>query len=552
MTNAPFTIDPTLEERVAKLRINPQAIEKITITESSGETLVLQNQIEQSNSMQIISSVTANDGTISATGARQALSVYGSAILANSESIPGRHKTVEMLQRIAQTGVTARSIIERKYDAKPLPLATTELREIAAKFNNRVIVYDEAGILQSVAKVNNAFSWVFKHQQDDVFNFAAFKAAPLFGLQDIIYGNGMGADCSSKPELHAARALGLPGSKMMFTANGVDHSEYRLARKYGAILNIDDMTDISYVQEIGPLPEFVVLRYNPGKRKTGGNHVFGNTEDQKFGIPHEQMIDAIKLLQAGGVKRFGLHMMVVSNERDAQNLIDTSELAFKIVGEIKNKTGEEIEDLDLGGGFGTSYRPEDLELPVDEVSAGVKNNYEHLILGQGLKPIRLAMENGRYLTGQHGIGLFEVLRVQQKYHEFVRLNAAMPVNMRPGMYGAYHHLTVLGKEREPQNKIYRVVGNLCENNDHFAIDRAMPLVERGDIIAMHNCGAHTPGMGFEYNFRLDCTHVLRQVDGSLVVLRREKTPVELMIAQDHSPIFGKYAELVRNETKPEN
>ena len=543
------SIDPELPTRINALGINPTAIERITVTSRDGKQLVvLDNQEKQANSLQLYSHLTANDGTISPADAKRGLTLFGDKIIAHRIANPGVHTAVEALEKIVENGAPARSIIERKYAAKPLPIFADEIRAIAKKFNNRVIIYDEAGILQTAQQLNKAFSWTHRWSPQDVFNFAAFKAAPFLDLQDILYKNGMGADCSSKPEIHAARALGLYGDKIMFTANGVDHTEYKLARDSRAIINFDDISDIRYYQDIvGALPTFAVLRYNPGTRKSGGNHVFGNTVDQKFGIPHEQMIDAVMELRQGGVQSIGLHMMVVSNERNAQNIINTSELMFELINEIKFETGEDIKFANLGGGIGTSYRPEDREAKLDEISAGIQANYNRLILGKGRKPVRLAMENGRYLTGQHGIGVAEVLRVQNKYHKFVRLNAAMPVNMRPGMYGSYHHMNVLGKENQPQDQVYRVVGNMCENNDHFAVDRALPQVESGDLLVMHNCGAHTPGMAFEYNGRLDCSHVLRRVDGSLLVMRREKDAIEYMAAQSHSPLFARYAEQVRSK-----
>jgi len=397
-----------------------------------------------------------------------------------------------------------------------------KIEEIVKTFPTPFHLYDENGIRQNARKLYNAFLWVkgFK-------NFFAVKACPNPYLMEILKDEGMGADCSSLPELLLAEAIGLKGEEIMFTSNNTPAVEYKKAFELGAIINLDDITHIPFLENAlgGKLPELLCFRYNPGPlRKTAEGNVIGNPQDAKYGLTREQLIEAYKITKQKGVNRFGLHTMVASNELRADAFIQTAEMLIDVAVELKQKLGINLEFINLGGGIGIPYKPEQVEVDLDKVSAGIKEVYEKKVLEAGLSPIKIVMENGRMVTGPFGYLITRAIHEKHIYKEYIGVDACMSNLMRPALYGAYHHITVLGKENSPRDKKYDVVGSLCENNDKFAVDRMLPKINVGDFIAIHNSGAHGYAMGFNYNGKLRSAELLLKENGEVELIRRAETP----------------------------
>lgn len=397
-----------------------------------------------------------------------------------------------------------------------------QISEIAKKFPTPFHIYSESGIRENARNLKKAFSNVpgFK-------NYFAVKACPNIYLMKILKEEGMGFDCSSLPELLLAEKVGARGEEIMMTSNNTPADEFVKAYELGAIINLDDITHIGFFEQAlkGKLPELICFRYNPGPlRATEKGNVIGNPQDAKYGLTKEQLIDAYKIMKEKGVKRFGLHTMIASNELRADAFITTAEMLFDLVAEISSKAGISFEFVNLGGGIGIPYRPDQREVDLATVARGVQKEYEEKIVKNGLAPLRVVMENGRMVTGPFGYLVTRVIHEKHIYKEYVGVDACMANLMRPGMYGAYHHITVLGKENAPAKSKYDVVGSLCENNDKFAVDRLLPKIEVGDLIAIHNAGAHGHSMGFNYNAKLRSAELLLTSDGQVKLIRRAETP----------------------------
>jgi diaminopimelate decarboxylase len=400
---------------------------------------------------------------------------------------------------------------------KSLPFELAAAQEIIKKYPTPIYVYDEEGIRGSAQKLNKAFAWAAGFK-----NFYAVKALPNPAILAVLKQEGMGVDCSSLAELILAERGGFCVEEIMFTSNDTTDEEFKKASELGAIINLDDITHLEFLEStIGKLPELLCFRFNPGPERTG-NAIIGNPAEAKYGLTRDQLFEAYKVCQAKGVKRFGLHTMVASNELEPTYFIETARMMFELTGELKEKLGIDLEFINLGGGFGIPYLPEQEELDVVKISDGVQELYESMLSSRELKP-KLYFECGRYLTGPHGYLVSTVLHLKNTYREYVGLDASMANLMRPGMYGAYHHITVLGKESDPQTHAYDVTGSLCENNDKFAIQRILPKVEIGDIVVIHDAGAHGHSMGFNYNGKLRSAEVLLRSDGSTQLIRRAET-----------------------------
>ncbi len=400
---------------------------------------------------------------------------------------------------------------------KKLPFGKEKLEEIITRFPTPFHIYDEKGIKEYARKFNKAFEWNEGYRE-----YYAIKAAPNPYLMKIMQQEGFGIDCSSLAELEIAERLGMKGDDIMFTSNDTPDYEYKKAIELGAIINLDDISHIEYLEKNVGLPELLCFRYNPGNLKAG-NLIIGHPEEAKYGLTRNQMIEAYRIARDKGVKRFGIHTMVASNELDPNYFVETAEILFDLIAEVSKSLGIHIEFANLGGGIGIPYRPEQKEVDLNLMSDGIRRKYEEMIVGSGLAPLRIYFESGRAMTGPYGFLVTKVLHMKDTYKKFVGLDACMTNLMRPALYGAYHHITVVGKENVADTRLYDVTGSLCENNDKFAIDRELPEVTPGDIVVIHDAGAHGHAMGFNYNGKLKSAELLLRENGEVVMIRRAET-----------------------------
>jgi diaminopimelate decarboxylase len=401
--------------------------------------------------------------------------------------------------------------------AKQLPFTKQQIEKIIEQYPTPFHIYDEKGIRDYARKFIKAFSW-----NPGFKEFYAIKSAPNPYLMKIMRQEGFGIDCSSIAELVLAEKLGMKGDEIMFTSNDTPAYEYKKAVDLGAIINLDDISHIEYLEKHVGLPNLVCFRYNPGALKEG-NTIIGHPEEAKYGFTREQLFEGYQMLVEKGVTRFGLHTMVASNELDAAYFVETAQILFDLIVEIKARVGIDIEFANLGGGIGIPYRPTDQPVDLDFMSQGIQKLYKEKIEGNGLKPLKLYFESGRAMTGPYGFLVSQVLHIKKTYKQYAGLDSCMANLMRPALYGSYHHITVLGKEYEPQTEVYDVTGSLCENNDKFAINRKLPKVEPGDIVVIHDAGAHGHAMGFNYNGKLRSAELLLRENGDVVQIRRAET-----------------------------
>ena len=408
------------------------------------------------------------------------------------------------------------------------PLSKAQLDDLISKFPTPFYLYDEKAIRENMQKFTKAFS-IFPVFREHF----AVKACPNPYILKILAQEGCGADCSSLPELILSKKSGILGNKVIFTSNETPAEEYKYAYENGNIINLDDFTHIEYLKKAnGKLPDTICFRYNPGNDKQGCNSIIGKPEEAKYGLTREQIIQAYKICKEEGVKHFGLHTMVASNELNPDFFIDTAKLLFELCAEIKEKTGVRIEFVDLGGGIGIPYRPEQKAVDYDYVAKGIKNEYDKILIPANLDPMEIYWECGRPITGPYGWLITTAIHEKHIYREYIAVDSCMADLMRPGMYGAYHEITVSGKENEPKTQVYDVVGSLCENCDKFAVQRSLPKIEMGDHIIIHDAGAHGRAMGFNYNGKLRCGEILMRQDGSFKQIRRRETIDDLFATLD--------------------
>lgn len=425
---------------------------------------------------------------------------------------------------------------------KTLPFGRDLIERLTESYPTPFHIYDEVGIRATARAMNRAFDWV----PGGFRNFYAVKALPNPSIMSIVAAEGMGFDCSSMAELALAEYLETPGDEIMFSSNDTPASEFARAKELGAIINLDDVTHIDYLHEQVGMPPRICMRYNPGPLK-GGNAIIGKPEEAKYGFTREQIIEGYRRASKLGSSEFGLHTMVASNELDPDYFVETGKLLFELAVEIREAAGVRISFINLGGGIGIPYRPDQTAVDLQYVSAGLKKLYDEILTPAGLHPTRILMENGRVITGPHGYLVTRVRHIKKTYKNYVGLDASMANLMRPGMYGAYHHVTVLGKESAPATETYDVTGSLCENNDKFAIDRQLPVVEPDDLVVIHDTGAHGHSMGFNYNGKLRSAELLLQQDGSVRLIRRAETlkdyfaTLDLSGADSAEPVLIKHA-----------
>jgi len=412
--------------------------------------------------------------------------------------------------------------------AKTLPFTKEELEKIIQNHPTPFHIYDEKAIRENARNFLKAFSW-----NEGFKEYYAIKAAPNPYLMKILREEGFGIDCSSIAELELAKRVGMSGQEIILTSNDTPAEEFQLAKDLGAIINLDDITHIDFVEKHVGLPDTICMRYNPGDLKQG-NLIIGHPEDAKYGFTHEQMIEGYRILKEKGVKHFGIHTMVASNELESSYFVETAEILFNLIVEVSEKLGIHIEFANLGGGIGIPYQPDQQSVDLGKVSAGIKALYEKMIEGNGLAPLKLFFESGRAITGPYGYLVSKVRHIKNTYKKFAGLDACMVNLMRPAMYGAYHHITVPGKENNAHNVKYDVTGSLCENNDKFAIDRLLPELEPNDIVVIHDAGAHGHAMGFNYNGKLKSAELLLRENGEVVQIRRPETIEDYFATLDFS------------------
>jgi diaminopimelate decarboxylase len=410
--------------------------------------------------------------------------------------------------------------------AKTVPFSEAQLREIVAKHPTPFHIYDEKAIRENAQRLNRAFEWCAEFKE-----YFAVKATPNPHILKILQEEGFGGDCSSLLELVLCEAVGLKGRDLMFTSNNTLTKEYAKAIELGALINLDDLTHIQYLHKSIGLPETVCFRYNPGPLREG-NAIIGKPEEAKYGFTRDQLLDGYRALKEHGVKHFGLHTMVASNELNPDFFVETAQMLFDLCVTIKNELDIRIEFVNLGGGIGIPYRPEETPVNLEEMSKGIESAYTATIKPAGLDPLKIYMENGRMITGPYGYLVTTAIHHKSTYKDYVGVDACMANLMRPGMYGVYHHVSVMGKENAPHDKVIDVVGSLCENNDKFAIDRALPDIDDGDLLIIHDAGAHGHSMGFQYNAKLRSSELLLRPDGSVTEIRRAETAADYFATLD--------------------
>ncbi len=398
--------------------------------------------------------------------------------------------------------------------------------KLAAHYGTPFHIYDEAGIRETGERLKKAFAGIPGFRE-----YFAVKALPNRRIQALMHDMGFGFDCSSIPELVLARQVGGKGEDIMFTSNNTSPEEYAFAEADGGcILNLDD---ISFIPKVPRFPELICFRYNPGPRRTG-NVIIGNPVEAKYGVAHEQLVEAYKLSRERGAKRFGLHTMVASNERDYTYIVQTAVMLLELTSLLEKELGIKLEFVNIGGGLGIPYRPDHLPLDLDAMAKEITALFATFRGSHGWAP-KMLMESGRFITGPHGCLVTTAINSKDTYRKYIGVDACMSSLMRPALYDAYHHIDVLGKEHAHKSEFYDVVGSLCENNDKFAVQRDLPAIVDGDILVIHDTGAHGHAMGFQYNGRLRPKELLLRTDGSVELIRRAETVEDYFVTYNFAP-----------------
>ena len=390
-------------------------------------------------------------------------------------------------------------------------------------------VYDEAGIINNIENIRSAFSWNKGFKE-----YFAVKALPNPFILKLMRQHDIGVDCSSLTELMLSKAAGFSGDEIMFSSNETPAEDYLLAKELGAIINLDDITHVDYFDDLCGLNETMCIRFNPGGVFTVSNSIMDNPQDAKYGMTEEQVYEAVKIMMQRGVRHFGIHSFLVSNTvtNDYYPMLagELFELAVKITG----KTGAHISFVNLSGGVGIPYAPDQESNDIFVIGDAVRKVYEKIFVPEGMTDVAIFTEMGRYVTGPYGALVTKAIHEKHIYKEYIGVDACAANLMRPAMYGSYHHITVLGKEDEPCTNMYDIVGGLCENNDKFAIDRMLPAIEKGDYLYIHDTGAHGYSMGYNYNGKLRSAEVLIKADGGFEMIRRAETPKDYLATFDFS------------------
>jgi len=407
-------------------------------------------------------------------------------------------------------------------------LSLEQAREIAAQIPTPFHVYDEAGIRANARRLNQAFAWNKGFRE-----YFAVKATPNPYILQILHEEGCGCDCSSYTELLLSEAVGITGHDVMFSSNVTPVKDMQKAVQMGAYINLDDATHVEFLERVADrIPETVCLRYNPGGSFSLGNTIMDMPGDAKYGMTEDQMAGAINRLQKLGTKHFGIHAFLASNTTTNEYYPELASRLFRLAVRLRNATGAHIAFVNLSGGVGVDYRPEQPRCDIMAIGEGVRRNYERILVPEGMDDVAIFTELGRFMLAPYGHLIASVLHKKHIYREYVGLDACAADLMRPAMYGAYHHITVLGKEDAMLDHVYDVTGGLCENNDKFATERSLPKIEIGDILAIHDTGAHGHAMGYNYNGKLRSAEVLLREDGSFKLIRRAETAQDYFATLD--------------------
>lgn len=416
---------------------------------------------------------------------------------------------------------------------KKVPFITkAQVEKLAEKYPTPFYVYDEKGIRDTVRSINKAFAWNKGFRE-----YFAVKATPLPGILKIMKEEGCGTDCSSYPELLLSDVCGFKGHEIMFSSNDTPVKDMQEAYKLGAIINLDDFTMIDFLEQVAAIPETICCRFNPGGVFALGNDIMDNPGDSKYGMTRDQLREAFKILKAKGVKHFGIHAFLASNTVTNEYYPELARQLFQLAVDMKKETGVAVDFINLSGGVGIPYRPEQTPNDIAVIGEGVRKVYEEVLTPAGMGNVSLFTEMGRFVTGPYGALVTKVLHFKHIYKEYVGVDACAANLMRPAMYGAYHHITVLGKEDQPCDHTYDITGGLCENNDKFAIDRKLPKIDKGDYLFIHDAGAHGSSMGYNYNAKLWCAELLLKEDGSVELLRRAETEKDYFATLDFTGLF---------------
>ncbi len=417
------------------------------------------------------------------------------------------------------------------------PFVTKEqLEEIVKTYPTPFHIYDEKGIRENAKAVKEAFSWNKGFKE-----YFAVKATPNPYLINILREFDCGCDCSSKTELMLSEAMGLSGSDIMFSSNETPANEYEYAAKLGATINLDDITHIDFLEKtLGKLPETLSMRYNPGGVFTISNGIMDNPGDAKYGFTTEQLFEGFRILKEKGVKRFGIHAFLASNTVTNEYYPTLARQLFELAVKVKEDTGVAISFINLSGGIGIPYKPEQEKNDIYAIGEGVRKAYEEILTPAGMGEVAIFTELGRFMMGPYGHLVTTAIHEKHTHKEYIGCDACAVNLMRPAMYGAYHHITVMGKENAPCDHKYDIVGSLCENNDKFAIDRMLPQIDKGDLLVIHDTGAHGFAMGYNYNGKLKSAELLLKEDGSVQLIRRAETPKDYFATFDGLDIYKKF------------
>ncbi len=421
-------------------------------------------------------------------------------------------------------------------DKKKTFVTLEQLQEIDKTYPTPYHLYDEQGIIDNVLRLKEAFSWNKGYRE-----YFAIKATPNPFILKILKDCGCGVDCASMTELMMGHALDYKPEEMMFSSNDTPIEEFQYAGKVGAIINLDDITHIAVLEQAlgGKLPETISCRYNPGGYFKLGTSVMDNPGDAKYGMTHEQIIEAFKILKSKGVKHFGIHSFLASNTVTNEYYPTLAKILFELAVELFEKTGADIRFINLSGGIGIPYKPEQKANDIAIIGENVHRVYDEVLTPVGMNDIAIYTELGRYMLGPFGCLVTKAINEKHIHKEYIGVDACAVHLMRPAIYKAYHHITVAGKEDKPCDHVYDIVGSLCENNDKFAVDRELPKIDRGDYLIIHDTGAHGFSMGYNYNGKLKSAELLLKKDGSVQMIRRAETPKDYFATFDFCDIFDK-------------
>ena len=411
-------------------------------------------------------------------------------------------------------------------------ITKAQAEKIIEKYPTPFHIYDEKGIRENARNLYKAFSWNKGYKE-----YFAVKATPNPYILKILQEEGCGVDCSSLTELMMSEACGFKGSDIMFSANDTPAEDFVKARELGGYINLDDFTHIEFLDKLCGIPETICCRFNPGGHFEIETQIMDNPGESKYGLTKEQLIEGFKILKSKGAKYFGIHSFLASNTVSNAYYPKLARILFELAVEVKNETGVEIKFINLSGGVGIAYEPDKAQNDIFAIGEGVHKAFDEIMVPNGLGDVAIFTELGRYMLAPYGHVVTKCIHQKHIYKEYIGVDANACNLMRPAMYGAYHHITVLGKENEPCDHKYDVTGNLCENNDKFAIDRMLPEIEIGDILVIHDTGAHGYSMGYNYNGRLRSAEILLKEDGATELIRRAETPKDYFATFDFTGLF---------------